>query len=438
MKTCLGLMLVLPTPLLAAGTTGMPTAAESDPVVLQLMQGSPVPRDKQVRSDDGSMFTFPKTRWAYSHQQALLPTAVVQRAGAVSPLAYSLRPEIDAITFDTAAFDTTRKRKLTWREAFDANYTDGLIVLHRGRVVYERYAGALGPHGRHIAMSATKSFVGTLALLLIDDGRLDRRHTVGSHVPELARSGFGDATIGEVMDMRTAIAFDEDYRGTGTELTPVTRMMIAAGIAPAPFGYRGPDGIFAFIAGIGGQGKHGGDFSYRTPNTLALQWVVERAGGVPFATQLAERIWKPMGMEQEGSVDVDRIGTAFGGGGLNASLRDLARFGEMIRNGGQWNGRQVLPSAVVRAILSPGDPAAFAATRYPGLEGGSYANQWWHRATGQTMALGVSGQMIYIDPENELVIVRFASNPVASNRKILPITLPAFDALAEHLRQSGQ
>lgn len=426
MKTCLALLLILPVSLPA----GTPTAAGSDPAVLGLMQGSPVPPDKQVRSDDGSMFSFPKTRWAYSNQQALLPTAIVHRAGAVSPLQYALRPEIDALMFDPGS-----GQRLSWREAFDSQYSDGLIVLHRGRVVYERYAGALQPEGRHIAMSATKSVVGTLALLLIHDGRLDAGHTVASYVPELAGSGFGNATIRDVMDMRTAIAFDEDYRGTGTELTPVTRMMIAAGIAPRPPGYQGPDGIFAFVAGIGGNGLHGGNFIYRTPNTLVLQWVVERVGGAPLAAQLATRIWKAMGMEQEASLDVDRIGTAFGGGGLNASLRDLARFAEMIRRGGRWNGRQVLPAEVASAILAPGDPAAFAETRYPGLDGGSYANQWWHRATGQAMALGVSGQMIYIDPRNELVMVRFASNPIASNRATLPGTLAAIDALAEHLRR---
>jgi CubicO group peptidase (beta-lactamase class C family) len=403
-----------------------PGAAQSDPAAAGLMRGSPVPPERQVRWDDGSMWVFPKTRWAFSNQQALVPTAAIAREGAVSPLPRALRRDLDSV-----AFTTLDGKPMTWGEAFDANYTDGILVLHRGRIVYERYASALDANGRHIAMSVTKSFVGTLAELLIHEGRLEDGRTVASYVPELAASGFGNATLRQLLDMRTAIAFSEDYAGQG--LSDVNRMAFATGMAPSPPGFNGPTGSFAFAASLAASGAHGGDFVYRTPNTMALQWVVERVGGAPLATQIADRFWKPMGMAQEATLNVDRIGTAFGGGGLNANLADLARFGEMIRRGGRWNGRQILPPAVVRAILSPGDAAAFAGTRYPGLDGGSYSSQWWHRAGGQVMAVGVHGQGIYIDPKAELVIVRFASHPVATNRAINPVTIPAYDAITARL-----
>jgi CubicO group peptidase (beta-lactamase class C family) len=403
-----------------------PPAAETDPARLGLMQGAPVPPDKQVRWDNGSMWAFPNTRWAFSNLQALVPTQVIQRSGPVSTLPVALRTDLDAVPVTLPD-----GRRISWADSFDLHYTDAIVVLHKGRIVHERYGSTLGEHGRHLAMSVTKSFVGTLAELLIHEGKLDESRTVASYIPELANSGFGAATVRQVLDMRTAIAFNEDYAGTG--LTDVTRMGIAAGWAPSPPGFKGPDGTYAFVASIGPAGAHGGDFVYRTPNTTALQWIVERVGGAPLATQLADRIWKPMGMEQEATIGVDRIGTAFGGGSMNANIRDFARFGEMIRQGGKWNGRQILPPAVVQKILTPGDPAAFANTKYPGLGGGSYKGQWWHRATGQTMAVGIHGQLIYIDPKAELVVARFASFPVATNRAIHPTTLPAIDALAAHL-----
>ncbi len=428
---CAALILAAPAMSQTAVQTAAPLdAAQSDPATLGLMRGSPPARDSQVRWDDASMWAFPKTRWAFSNQQGLLPTATVARSGTVSALPRATRKGLDAVRFTSLD-----GRAMTWGQAFDANYTDGIIVLHKGRVVYERYAGALQPEGRHIAFSVTKSFVGTLAEILIHEGRIDESRTVASYVPELAQSGFGSATVRQLMDMRTAIAFNEDYAGAGSELSDITRMSLAGGMAPNPPGYKGPDGSFAFAASLGGNGAHGGDFVYRTPNTQALQWLVERVGGAPFATQLAERIWKPMGMEQEATVAVDRLGTAFGGGGLNASLRDFARFGEMLRMGGRWNGRQILPTAVVKAILTPGDAPAFAAARYPGLEGGSYRSQWWHRASGQTMAVGIHGQAIYVDPKAGMVIARFASHPVATNRVINPTTLPAYDAIAAALNR---
>jgi CubicO group peptidase (beta-lactamase class C family) len=401
-------------------------AAATDPVKLGLMQGSPVPPAKQVRADDGSSSKFPNTRWAFSNLQALAPTQVIARSGPVSPLPAAFRTDLDAVPFTTLD-----GAKSTWGAAFDLNFTDGIIVLHKGRVVYERYAGALNPEGRHIAFSVTKSFVGTLAELLIHEGKLDPDQPAARYVPELAASGFGNATVRQIMDMRTAIAFSEDYAAAG--LSDIARMAIAGGMAPVPAGFKGPDGNFAFAASLKADGAHGGPFVYRTPNTSALQWIVERVGGAPLNVQVATRFWKPMGMEQEASLLVDRSGTGFGGGGMNASLRDFARFGEMLRQGGRWNGKQILPPAVVKSILTPGDPTAFDASRSRGLEGASYRSQWWHRAGGQTYAVGIHGQAIYIDRQAEMVIARFASHPVASNRVINPTTLPAYDALAAHL-----
>lgn len=412
----------------ASAQPAPPTAAETDPARLGLMTGSPPAPAAQVRFDDGSMWIFPNTRWAFANFQALMPTALVARGtGAVSPL-----PRGAPLDLARLSMTLPDGRTLSVAEVFDLNFTDGLLILHKGRIVFERYAGALTPEGRHAAFSVTKSFVGTLAELLIHEGRIDPDAPATRYVPELAGSGFATATVRQIMDMRTAIAHDETYGAAPGELSDVNRMAFAAGTAPPPAGYTGAATATEFLAGIRPAGPHGGPFVYRTPNTMALQWIVERASGKAFARLLAERIWQPMGMEQDASITVDRIGTGFGGGGMSASLRDMARFGEMLRKEGRWNGRQILPAAVVKSLLSPGDPAAFPSADYPMLAGGSYRAQWWHRANGQTLALGVHGQMILIDPKAELVIARFASHPLASNRNLHPTSLPAWDAIAAH------
>jgi CubicO group peptidase (beta-lactamase class C family) len=404
-------------------------AAESTPGAFGLMQGFPATAGKQVRFDNASMWSFPNTRWSFSHWRELVPTVGIRRGtGPISDLARK-----DRIDIDTLRFKTLRGQEISWADSLGLNYTDGIVVLHKGRIVYERYFGALAPGGQHIAFSVTKSFVGTLAELLIAEGKLDPARPMASYVPELAGSGFGDATVRQVMEMRTAIAFDEDYTARGTALTDVTRMGIAGGSVPAPPGFSGPDGLHDFVATIGGAGGHGGDFAYRTPNTQALAWVIERITGEPIARLIEDRFWLRMGMEEDAALGVDRRGTAFAGGGMTASLRDMARFGEMIRQNGRWHGQQILPKPVAAAILKPGDVAAFASARYPGLDGGSYASQWWHRAGGQVMAVGVHGQGIYIDPAAEMVIARFASHPTATNRAINPVTIPAYDALGAFL-----
>ncbi len=408
------------------GAAALAAAAASDPVRLGWMQGFPPPPAVQIRLDDSSLWRFPQLRWSYSHWQELLPAAAVRRAGPVADLPEALRDDIDAIRLTPIG----ASQSMSWAESLAAAYADGIVVLHRGTVVYERYLGAGGRAKPHIAFSVTKSFVGTIAEMLIHDGALDPAAPMAALVPELGGSGFGDATLRQVLDMRTAIAFDETYGGADGD---IARMSMAIGAVPRPAGYAGPDGLYAHVQSLGSNGAHGGNFVYRTVNTNALGWVLERTTGQSVAALIERYFWAPMGMEADAALQVDGLGIGFSGGGFVPGLRDMARFGEMLRLGGEWRGRRIVPAAVVAAIAAGGDPSAFAHTRYPGLPQGSYSSQWWHRGDGPFMAMGVHGQTIFIHPEAELVIARFGSHPVASNRGINPVTVPAFDALAAHL-----
>jgi hypothetical protein len=134
-------------------------------------------------------------------------------------------------------------------------------------------------------------------------------------------------------------------------------------------------------------------------------------------------------------MSVDSIGTPFAGGGLNASLRDLVRFSEMMRNEGRYNGTQILPPEVVTDIRNGASREDFAKAGYRLLPGWSYRNMWWvsHNEHGALMARGVHGQALYVDPLAEMVIARFASHPVAANAANDPTSLPAFEAVAKHL-----
>jgi hypothetical protein len=150
---------------------------------------------------------------------------------------------------------------------------------------------------------------------------------------------------------------------------------------------------------------------------------------------LHERIWGRLGAEHDAYLHVDSTGTAQVAGGLNVQLRDMARFGEMIRLGGRYNGQQIVPTEVVEDIRAGGNRAAFAKADYPTLPGWSYRNQWWisHNPHGAFMARGIHGQAIYVDPKAEMVVARFASHPLAGNVNIDPTSLPAYEAIAAHL-----
>jgi CubicO group peptidase (beta-lactamase class C family) len=304
-------------------------------------------------------------------------------------------------------------------------------VLHQGRLVYERYFGALEAHKPHIAMSVSKSFTGTLAAVLVAEGQLDHQAPVTQYVPELGLGGFADARVGEVMDMTTGIDYTEVYTDPASGVWAMRR---ANGTAP-PLPDDPPTSLLDYLTTLRKLGEHGRAFTYRTVNTDVLAWIVRRVTNRPLAELLSERIWQPMGPEEDAYYTVDRLGTEYAGGGLNTTLRDLARFGELMRCRGQFNGRQILPVAAVDTIARGADPEKFAKATYPTLPGWSYRCQWWvsHDSHGVYMARGIHGQSIYIDPKAEVVIARYGSHPAAGNVANDPITLPAFRAVAMSL-----
>lgn len=410
-------------------------AEDSDPRVMGWMQGFPPTDDKLIMQPDSDFFSFPKLRWTVCHFRELLPTEQVSRGiGAIEPLEYDLdEVAIDALTFKPIG----SREKMTFKQSLLANYTDGMLILHGGRIVYERYFGCLDETGKHGAMSMTKSLTGLLAEILVSEGVLDETALVSSIIPELTDSAFGSATVRQVMDMTTGLSYSEDYSDPNADIWIYSR---AASPLPKPAGYTGPDGYFEYLQTVEPEGQHGDAFHYKTINTDTLGWIISRVSGMEVTELLSERIWRRMGAEQDAYMTVDGKGTPFAGGGLSAGLRDLGRIGLLMLNEGEINGRRLFSPEVVASIRRGGSKEAFEKAGYSTLKGGSYRSMWWlfHNRNGAYAARGVHGQTIYVDPAADMVIVRFASFPTAKNGKIDPTSLPAYEAVAKYLMSKGQ
>ena len=409
-----------------------PDSNASDPRRMGWMQGSPPPRERQIRFADGGTGRFPERRWALSHLREFMPTANVWRgAGAPTPLAPA-DPAAQA-ALDALAFTTSDGRSITWAQSLDQTYTDGIVVLHRGRLVYERYFGELEAHLPHAAYSVTKSFVGLLAAMRVHAGELDPAAPVPHYLPELADSAFGDATVRQVMDMTTGVSYSEAYDDPAADIWRYAR---AGGMIARPPGYDGPDTFYDFLPTLRKEGAHGQVFAYKTVNTEVLAWILKRITGLRLSTHLSQAIWSKLGCENDAYFGVDPIGVEFGGGGLSTCLRDLARFGEMMRCDGQANGQSVVEPAVIAGIRAGGRREDFAASTYTHLKGWSYGAKWWvsHNAHGAYEARGIGGQKVYVDPVAEVVIARYASHPMMPNTLIDPVSLPAMHAMACALR----
>jgi CubicO group peptidase (beta-lactamase class C family) len=429
-----GLLLAFVWPLLQCNCAGaqtsapaFPDAKQSDPQANGLMQGFPPPPDKIVRFSDGSASKFPATRWSMNHLRELMPSADVSRGE--GPVAVLPREERDLGGVKLTTMDGAT---MNFEEALQKTYADGIVVLHKGKVVYERYFGAGAPLRPHTAFSLTKSFVGTLATMLIFEGKLDPAAPITKYVPELQSSAYGDATVRQALDMLVNAKYSENYADPSAEIWNYSR---AGGWLPVRPDYTGPRTYYDFLVTLQKQGEPGETFAYNTVTAEVVAWIVKRATGQKLADVLSEKIWSKIGAEKGAYFIVDSVGTESGGGGLAMSLRDLARFGETMRNKGQYNGQQIIPAPVVEDITKGGDRAIFGKAGYKTLPGWSYRAFWWvtNNAHGAYMGRGIHGQSLYIDPQAETVIARYASHPVAGNPFNDPITLPAYAAVADEL-----
>lgn len=404
----------------------------SDPNALGWMQGSPPAPDKVIRFADDEFLKFPRNRWALSHMRELVPTVNIWR-GPGRGYDLGTPAATDEVTIDELIFDDMDGRRRCWADSLADTYTDGIAVLHRGRLVYERYRGALRPELPHACFSITKSYAATLAAMLVYEGVLDQNRTVLHYLPEMAGTAYADATLRQVLDMQIGVAYSELYSDPAAQIWDYTR---AGGLRPRPPGYRGPGSFHEFLLTLRKEGEHGKAFAYKTVNTELLCWVMHRASGRPLAELLSRRLWSRLECEEDGYLSVDSTGVAMGGGGLAATLRDLVRFGEMMRCDGASPDRQIIPESVVANIRRGSNPEKFAAAGYALLGGYSYRDMWWvtHNEHGAFEARGIHGQRLYVAPGAEMVVARFASHPIAASAANDTITMPALIALGRMLR----
>ena len=372
------------------------TAAE-----LGIMRGFPPPPEK--RPDLTNWDLAPFNRWSFMNIRKLFPTAeVAADHNNIQPLP-SDSQDLSSIAFA----DHAGKRK-SIAEFLDDSYTDGFLVLHRGRIISEKYFNEMQPDTPHLSQSVAKSIVGTLAGILQQQGLVDLDAPLVSYVPELARCGYKDAKLSHALNMTSGVRFVEDY---GKPDSDMTRIDIASGWRPVPDDEAQPT-IRDIILTLPKIRKHGKKFEYRSVETDVVAWVLERAANKPLATLVSDLIWKKIGAEQHGFFTVDRAATALADGGFNASLRDYARFGLMMQNSGKVGNQQVVPASWVDACAS-GNRNLYGQPYTDTCADGAYSNFWWDNniEAGDFMARGVFGQMIYVNREAELTIVKLSTWP---------------------------
>lgn len=346
----------------------------------------------------------PNNRWAFHHVREILPSEEISRSAGISAFDKSIIASVAGVSISGPAGEDW-----SLQDWLEVSNSDALLVAHKGKIVHEWYIDDAIETSPHIVFSVSKSITATLAGVLVEQGLLDPARLVVEYLPELADSGYRDASLQQVLDMVVNIDFNEDYLAT-------TGKFIEYRTATAwhPCGVDAIDqNLHDFLCSLGrADGEHGKVWRYKSPNSDLLGWVLERVGGERLASLMSRYLWQPMGAEADAYITVDRKGAARTAGGICVLPRDLLRFGELVRNRGYANGQQVIPERWIEDCSDGGSREAWergeSAKEFPA---GSYRNKWYqtgneHRAM---LAIGIHSQWIYINPTTEVTIVKLSS-----------------------------
>jgi len=370
------------------------------------------------KADRSNWRTAPFSRWAFQHVPELIPTATVAHAPETVRDLPSAPRSLEAFSLPVGG-----GRTLTLDEALAATTTDGLVVLLDGRIVHESYANGMTAETPHILMSATKSITGLVAGVLAGRGELEADAPVSLYVPETAGTGYEDATLRQLLDMRAGVRLDLTQQ----------HAYAAATNWEAPSGQ--PADLHEFYATLAPTHEpHGGSFAYVSANTDLLGWAIERASGRPFADLASEFLWRPAGAAQDAYVTIDDMGAPRCTGGFVSTVRDFARLGLLVADDGRRDGAQVLPAAWIADMAEGGDREAWTTGEFAaGFRGMTmrYRSGWYviDDAPQTLFAMGIHGQNLFVDRANRLVVAKVSSWAQPVDFRAIALTHRIYDEL---------
>ncbi|MFP4040197.1 MAG: serine hydrolase domain-containing protein [Desulfosudaceae bacterium] len=285
-------------------------------------------------------------------------------------------------------------------------HTTGLIVLRGDTVLYEEYFRQNSEKSKAILWSISKSVVSALFGIAVGEGHIQSiEQTVTEYLPFLKDSGYNGVRIKDVLQMSSGIDFNEDYTDFFSDINRLGR----AWVLDYP--------LDKFVASLKAGVEPGTYNRYISTDTLVLSMIIAAATGKSLTEYTAEKLWKPAGMESDAFWLVDGAGMEATFGGLNAVLRDLARFGLIYLNNGKIQGKQIVPADWVEASVTPDAPHLMPGENPASEWVFGYGYQWWipENPDGDFIALGICGQAVYVYPRYNIVIARTAAYPDYDN-----------------------
>jgi CubicO group peptidase (beta-lactamase class C family) len=279
----------------------------------------------------------------------------------------------------------------------------GVMVLQDGRIRLQRYAPGFGPEQRWTSFSVAKSVTSTLLGIALRRGDIHSLDdTLETYIPQLRDSAYAKVTVRQLLTMTSGVRWNEDYADPHSDVAQMYRRACE----------NGQPHVVSYLAKLPREWPAGSHWNYNTAETDLLGVLVQRATGKSLASFLSEAIWKPYGMAADAWWLKDECdGSDTGGSGLSATLADYARIGQFILDGGRIDGKPVIAEAWMKGALRRQEDVDSPDRGYGYL--------WWTDADGSYAAIGIYGQMVYIDPARKLVIVQVGAWPQATSKQLV-------------------
>lgn len=358
--------------LLAHAQTLNPHAGEPIGTVRQIYDGALLP-DVQVNT--------------FRNIDRLFPTRIVRSGRTASPLPQRGK-QLENFRF------TSRGKQYDLYDFLSLNRVGGLLVVKDGEIAYEKYFLGNGPDTRWMSMSVVKSMTATLVGMAVKDGYIKSiDDPLTAYLPQFAGTAYDGVSVRNLLQMASGVAWNETYTDPASD----RRAMLEAQIA------QRPGAILELMARLDKAAAPGTRWNYSTGETQVVGALVAAATGKVLAEYLAEKIWIPVGMQSDATWWLESPrGLEIGGSGLSATLRDYARFGLFMLNGGVIGGRPTLPEDWIEAATT---------AKVVGGKRVDYGFMWWPLDHGAYAALGIFGQFVYVHPQKKLVVAMWSAQP---------------------------
>ena len=365
-----------------------------------------------------TLYDKDKIVYNFLNMDKIFPTREIKASKNPKPLKRNIK------TLPETFFFEGEEKNL--QEYLDYFWSDGMIVLHKNEMVYENYWLGNNENKRHISWSVAKSFISALVGIAYEEGLIDSLDDpVTKYLDDFKETGYDDVTIKDILQMSSGVLFNEDYADYDSDINRFGRA-VATGTSMRDFSKT-----------LTREREPGTYMHYVSINTQVLGFLLQEVTNKSISQYLYDKIWNPLGMEDSAYFILDDVKDEFALGGLNATLRDYAKFGLLYLQNGRWNDNQIISKQWIEDSHSTDGIHLVPGERETSSNPWGYGYQWWVPGFPDTdyTASGVYNQYIYIDPLSEIVIAKTSSNYKYTSELQMSkdMHMAMFRAIANHI-----